>query len=125
MGDHPEGYNVYTRVQTNIDSLLRELSGPRPLRRVVDIVSKPRIWSRGTKTISLESRPTLQVTGMGRTVISSTSAILTLAYTSTHDCSVTPVYARWKFSETEERPRLVEPFYDGCYTSLALWTVTQ
>ena len=29
----------------NIESLIRELSGHRPLRRVVDIVSKPaRIW---------------------------------------------------------------------------------
>ena len=46
---------MYTRVQTIIKSLLRELSGPRPLRRAVDIVSKPRIWSHGAKTILLDN----------------------------------------------------------------------
>ena len=66
---------VYTRIQTNTHSLLRELSGPRPFRRVVDIVSKPRIWSRGAKAISLENRPTLQVTGSGRIGISSASTV--------------------------------------------------
>ena len=40
-----------------------ELSGPRPLRRIVDTVSKPHIWSRGATAILLENRPTLQVTG--------------------------------------------------------------
>ena len=30
----------------NIHSLLRDLSGPRPLRRVIDLVSKPIIWER-------------------------------------------------------------------------------
>ena len=53
-----------------------ELSGPRPFRRVTEIVSKSRIWSRGAKAISLENRPTLQVTGPGRTVVLSTSATL-------------------------------------------------
>ena len=66
---------VYTRIQTNTHSLLRELSGPRPFRRVVDIVSKRRIWSCGAKAISLENRPTLQVTGSGRTGISSASTV--------------------------------------------------
>ena len=36
------------RVQTNIQSLSRELSGPRPLCRVADIVSKQRVWNRNT-----------------------------------------------------------------------------
>ena len=72
---------VYTRIQANTHRLLRELSGPRPFRRVVDIVSKPRIWSRGAKAISLENRPTLQVTGSGRTAISSAS---TAPYAGTH-----------------------------------------
>ena len=66
---------VYTRIQTNTHSLLRELSGLRPFRRVVDIVSKPRIWSCGAKAISLENRPTLQVTGSGRTAISSAPTV--------------------------------------------------
>ena len=73
---HIEGYNVYTRVQTNIESLLRELSGPCPLRQVVDIDSKPRIWSHGTKAVSFENWSALQATGPGRTVTSSASTIL-------------------------------------------------
>ena len=78
---------MHTRVQTNIESLLREPSGPRPLRRVVDIViSKPRIWSRGAKAISLENRPALQVTGSGRTAIVPLQPYCMLAFTSTHDC---------------------------------------
>ena len=93
---------MYTRVQTNIESLLRELSGPRPLHRVVDIVSKPRIWSRGAEAISFENWPTLQVKGLGRTVIILLQPYCTLAFTSTHDYSVTSVYVRWKFSEIEE-----------------------
>ena len=45
------------------ENQLRELSGPRPLHRVEDIVSKPRIWNRGAMAISLESQPTLQIMG--------------------------------------------------------------
>ena len=59
-----------------MESLLRELSEPCPLCQVVDIVSKPRIWSCGAKAIPLENQPTLQVTGSGRTVILFTSVIL-------------------------------------------------
>jgi hypothetical protein len=44
MGDCPQDYTRYTRFQTNINSLLRELSGPQPLRRGPDIISKPLIW---------------------------------------------------------------------------------
>ena len=66
---------VYTWIQTNTHSLLRELSGPRPFRQVVDIVSKPRIWSRDAKAILLENGPTLQVTGSGRTATTSASTV--------------------------------------------------
>ena len=66
---------MYTRVWTNIESLLGEASGPRPLRRVMDTISKPRIRSRGANAISLENRPTLQVTGSGRTAISSAPTV--------------------------------------------------
>ena len=34
----------------NIDSHLRELPGPRPLRRGSDIVSKPHIWNHDSVT---------------------------------------------------------------------------
>ena len=76
---------MYTLVQTNIESLFRELSGPRPLRRIVDIVSKPRIQGRGAKAILLDNQPALQVTGSGRTVIVLLQPYCTLAFTSTHD----------------------------------------
>ena len=36
-------------VQTNAHALIRELSGPRPLCRVVDIVPKPLIWNQVNK----------------------------------------------------------------------------
>ena len=102
---------MYTRVQTNIESLLRELSGPRPLRRVVDIVSKPRIWSRGAKAILLDNRPALQVTGLGRTVIILLQTYCTLAFTSTHDCPAPLVCTRWKLRKLRNKPRLMEPFF--------------
>lgn len=38
-----------------------ELSGPRPLHRVVNIVSKPRIRSRNAPAVSLENQPNSQV----------------------------------------------------------------
>ena len=46
----------------NIHSLIRELSGPRPLCRVTDIGSKPRIWNRKVGAISSETRPTSELT---------------------------------------------------------------
>ena len=73
MGDYPYGYTVYTRVQTNTQCLLRELSGPRPLCRAMDIVSKPRFWNHKTKAVSFESWPPLRICGSGRAVISATS----------------------------------------------------
>ena len=82
--------------ETNTHNLLRELSGPRPLRRVADIVSKPRIWSRGAKAILLDNRPVLQVTGSGRAVIVLLQPYCTLEFSS---------------RELRNKPRLVEPFY--------------
>jgi len=57
------------RVRTNPDEYhahTRELSGPRPLRRVTNIDSKPRIWNRGAGTILFESQPTAQIMGGGK-----------------------------------------------------------
>jgi len=45
---------------------IRELSGPRPLRRVTDIDSKPLIWNRNTGIISFEAQPTAQIMGGGK-----------------------------------------------------------
>jgi len=45
---------------------VRELSGLRALRRGVEIVSKPRIWSRGASAVSLETQSTFQTTGNGK-----------------------------------------------------------
>ena len=42
---------------------MRGLSGPRPLCRVPDISSKPRIWNRKVGAISLETRTTGEITG--------------------------------------------------------------
>ena len=104
---------------------IRELSGPRPLRRVVDIVSRLRIWSRGAKAILLDNRPALQVTGSGRTVLVLLQPYCTLAFTSTHDCPVPLVCARWKFSEIEGKISLHGTLLRRIYISLAIRTVTQ
>ena len=50
-------------VKTNICPLIWELSGPRPLRRVPDIYSKPRIWNRKARAISFETRTTDRIMG--------------------------------------------------------------
>ena len=49
----------------NINTLLMELPGPRPLRRGADIVSKPHIWNRNAPAVSLRTQPTFQTTGDG------------------------------------------------------------
>ena len=115
---------MYTRVQTNIESILRELSGPHPLCRVVDIVSKLYIWSRGAKAILLDNQPALQVTGSRRTVIVLLQPYCTLAFTSTHNCPVPLVCTRWKFSENEEQTSLNGTLLRQIYISLVLRTVT-
>jgi len=50
----------------NIYALIKELSGPRPLCRVGDIVSKPRIWNCGAEAVSLENRTTVRDIGVGK-----------------------------------------------------------
>ena len=45
--------------RTNIYELIRELSGPRPLCRVVDIVPEPRIWNHTAGIVLLENQPTV------------------------------------------------------------------
>jgi hypothetical protein len=57
---------MYMRIQMDIKTLIRELSGPRPLRWVMDIVPKPHIWNRGAKAVSLETQSTIQIMGAGK-----------------------------------------------------------
>ena len=48
LGDCPQ---VYTMLYTSVDeydSRLRELSGPRPFRRVTDFTSNPLVWDLKT-----------------------------------------------------------------------------
>ena len=51
-------------MQTNVYALIRDLSGPRPLCRVPDICSKPRIWNRKAGAISFETRTTNEIMGV-------------------------------------------------------------
>jgi len=55
-------YNMYKWIQINIEPLL----GPRPLRRVTDIVSGPRTWNHNAGVISFEAQPTNQIMGTGK-----------------------------------------------------------
>jgi hypothetical protein len=50
----------------DIKTLIRELSGPRPLRWVMDIISKSPIWNCGAQAVSLETQPTVQIMGAGK-----------------------------------------------------------
>jgi len=45
---------------------IRELSGPRPLHRVTDNVSKPRIWNDNVGTISFETQSADRIMGIGK-----------------------------------------------------------
>ena len=63
MSDYPQGYDG---VSTNIQFLLRELSGPRPLRRGKDFVSKPHIWNPAPWPFSFETQSSSQITGGGK-----------------------------------------------------------
>jgi hypothetical protein len=90
---------------TNTHALTRELSGPRPLRRAGDIVSKPRIWNHGAKAVSLRTQPTLRVAGSGELANPPTSALLYVgAITSTLDCPFSPVHTICKFSNIRSKP---------------------
>ena len=73
LGDYPYGYTVHTRVQTNTHYLLRELSGPHPLCRDMDIVSKPHIWNHNTGVVSFECWPPSEIQGSGKAAIPATS----------------------------------------------------
>ena len=66
QGQSPTVRRVVNRVLTNFYALIRELSGPRPLCRVRDIVSKPRIWNRGAQAVLLENRTTVRAIGVGK-----------------------------------------------------------
>jgi hypothetical protein len=86
----------------NIKTLLRELSGPRPLRWAVGIASKPRICNPGAKSVSLEAHPTYQVTGSGRTPNLPKSRPLDTGVAPVLECSIPPTYATQKTWDIEE-----------------------
>lgn len=69
MGDSPQGYTMLpsdypsgNKVCTQTSILTRELSGPHPLCRVMEIVSEPRIWNCVDATTSLEAQSIPQIT---------------------------------------------------------------
>ena len=86
----------------NIDSLLRGLSGPRPLHRAVDIVSKPHIWHGNTAADSLETSQLPKLPGPGRTAIQSTSTPSSVDTTSMPGTSVASAYAIRGAPDAEE-----------------------
>ena len=84
---------------TSIQSIFNELSGPRPLHRVVDIVSKPRTWNRNATAVSFENQPTPQITGDGKDFDSTCFNPTECWPASTPDASVSSVYAMRKASD--------------------------
>ena len=79
----------------NIRTLLRELSGPRPLRWAVDIVSKPRFWNHGAKAVSLEAQPAFRVTGSGRAPTLPTSSLPSSGVVPVSNVPISLTYATW------------------------------
>jgi hypothetical protein len=86
----------------NINSLLRELSGPRPLCRDPDIVSKPRIWKHSASAVSLESQSTLRDMRAGRMATPPTSIAPHTDLALMLDSPDLLVYAMWKFSNIKQ-----------------------
>jgi hypothetical protein len=84
---------VYTWIQTNPHSLLRQLSGPRPLCRDVDMVPKPHICDRGALAVSFNTQP-----GTGRVAIPPASNLPRAGATSTSmlNAPVSLIYVKWK-----------------------------
>ena len=78
-----------------------ELSGPHPLRRVANIVSKPRIWNRDAMAILLEIHLTFRVTSSGRAVTVPAPALVYASVTLMIDCPAPSVYAMWKLNIAE------------------------
>jgi len=64
-GFQPNRISCTRRIRMGIESFLRELSGPKSLRRTADTGLKPRIWNHGATTVSLEAQPTFQGGGRG------------------------------------------------------------
>ena len=94
----------------NISSLLRELLGPRPLRRGVGLQIAH--LESGTLAFFLESQPTFTTAGGGKGG-KPTSAAPYAGVTSTLNSPVLLVHAMGKFSGIERlsnkrKPRLVE-----------------
>ena len=77
---------------TNIQAFSRELSGPRPLRWIIDIGSKLCIWDRSASTVSLETQLNFQITetAKGRNHVLVHEASPRGGATQTLDCRVSP-----------------------------------
>ena len=99
---YPQGYTVTIRIWTNTQCLLRELSGPRPLRWAANIASKPRIWSPGTKAFLLGTQPTAQILGLERNAIPTPSTPPHADTISMPNPSALSVYTTRGFTDTDE-----------------------
>ena len=102
---------VYTRIQTNTHSLLRELSGLRPFRRVVDIVSHLELRRQGNFARKPANPPSYGVWKDCNLICSN----CTTRWPSPRH---TIVQSHWctrggSSRKLKNKPRLVEPFYDG------------
>ena len=113
---------MYT--STNINCLLRELSGPRPLRRGMDIVFRPRIWDHGALTFSFKALPIFRATAAGRVATPPTPTPPHANTTSTLDCPISLAYTMRKFWDTEQQTSASGTLLRRIYISLVLRTVT-
>jgi hypothetical protein len=83
----------------NIQSLLREMSRPRPLRWSVDIVSKSRLWKHGASAVSLETQTIFQAMGGGKDGSPAYLGVSHAGVTLVLDPLVSLVYATYKFAD--------------------------
>ena len=90
------------KAQSILNVHIRELSGPRPLCRVGDIVSKPRIWNNGDKPVSLENSQPFELQESGRTAIQHTTIPLGAHIVTMLELPVPSAYATWKAPDIDE-----------------------
>jgi len=86
----------------NIYALIRELSGPRPLRRVPDICRKPRIWNRKARAVSFETPQRMGLLGLGRTTTQPPSGSPNPRAISMLQLLILPAYVTRRAADVDE-----------------------
>ena len=104
---------------------MRELSGPRPLRRAMDIDSKPRIWNHNAGPFRSKPSQLLKLWGAGRTATPPTSSPPNGGVTLTPQLLISSSCAEWRVMDVEEYISASGTLLRRIFIYLVLRTVTQ